>query len=276
MKMKIVADSSANLLNITDTDLGVVPLHVIIGDKDYIDNDKTDLAAMQEDLSSYKGKTSTSSPSPREWEEAFDDADAVFCITITSTLSGTYNSAIAAKDMYESTHPGKKVYVIDSLSTGPEMVLLVEKAAELIKSDMAPDDIYDSLLKYKDKTHLYFSLASLDNFAKNGRISHVVAAGIGLLGIKIVGKASDEGTLHPLDKCRGEKRALKKLIEHLKQCGYINGKIIIAHNNNENLALELKKLIESEFGTFNGFIHKTRALCSYYAEPGSVMVGFEA
>ena len=78
------------------------------------------------------------------------------------------------------------------------------------------------------------------------------------------------------DKCRGEKRALKKLIDHLKECGYTDGKIIIAHNNNEAGALELKKLIENTFGIFNGTIQKTRALCSYYAEPGSLLIGFEA
>ena len=241
MKMKIVADSSANLLALPDIDFGIVPLHVIVGENDYVDDDKIDLTAMQEDLSSYKGKTSTSSPSPHEWENAFGDADVVFCITITSTLS----SAVIAKDIYEQNHAGRKVYVLDSLSTGPEIALFIEKIAELIKAGFAPDDIYKALLEYKDKTHLYFSLASLNNFAKNGRISPVIAAGIGLLGVRVVGKASDEGTLLPLDKCRGEKRALKKLIENT-------------------------------FGIFNGKIQKTRALCSYYAEPGSLLIGFEA
>ena len=80
----------------------------------------------------------------------------------------------------------------------------------------------------------------------------------------------------PLDKSRGEKRAIKKQIDHLKECGYTDGKIIIAHNNNEAGALELKKLIENTFGIFNGTIQKTRALCSYYAEPGSLLIGFEA
>lgn len=82
MKMKIVADSSANLLALPDIDFGVVPLHIIVGENDYIDDDKIDLTAMQENLSSYKGKTSTSSPSPHEWENAFGDADVVFCITL--------------------------------------------------------------------------------------------------------------------------------------------------------------------------------------------------
>ena len=176
----------------------------------------------------------------------------------------------------EPMQNGKNRIIVTELPFMVNKARLIEKIAELIKAGFAPDDIYKTLLEYKDKTHLYFSLASLNNFAKNGRISPVIAAGIGLLGVRVVGKASDEGTLLPLDKCRGEKRALKKLIDHLKECGYTDGKIIIAHNNNEAGALELKKLIENTFGIFNGTIQKTRALCSYYAEPGSLLIGFEA
>ena len=191
-------------------------------------------------------------------------------------MSGNYNSDLAAKCKYESVHKGSRVFIIDSLSTGPEIELIAEKAQELIGTGASPDEIYNRLIEYKEKTHLYFSLASVKNFAKNGRINPVVATGIDFLGIKIVGKASEEGTLLPMDKCRGEKKALNKLVNHLKKCGYKNGKIIIAHNNNETGAEELSKLIEDEFGLFNGKINKTRALCSYYAEPGSILIGFEA
>ena len=187
--MRIVTDSSANIVDYKDMNLGVAPLHVIVGDMDYVDDDMVDIDAMQKKLSSYKGKTSTASPSPEEWERAFGNDDIIFCITITSGLSGTYNSALAAKGKYENEH---------------------------------------------------------------------------------------KGTLLPMDKCRGEKKALNKLVNHLKKCGYKNGKIIIAHNNNETGAEELSKLIEDEFGLFNGKINKTRALCSYYAEPGSILIGFEA
>lgn len=274
--MRIVTDSSANIVDYKDMNLGVAPLHIIVGDMDYVDDDMVDIDAMQKKLSSYKGKTSTASPSPEEWERAFGNDDIIFCITITSGLSGTYNSALAAKGKYESEHKGSRVFIIDSLSTGPEIELIAEKAQKLIGTGASPDEIYNRLIEYKEKTHLYFSLASVKNFAKNGRINPVVATGIDFLGIKIVGKASEEGTLLPMDKCRGEKKALNKLVNHLKKCGYKNGKIIIAHNNNETGAEELSKLIEDEFGLFNGKINKTRALCSYYAEPGSILIGFEA
>lgn len=124
--------------------------------------------------------------------------------------------------------------------------------------------------------HLYFSLASVDNFAKNGRVSHVIAKGTGLIGIRIVGTADPEGTLDFKGKCRGDKKVLVLILEKMKELGYNGGRVIIAHNQNEAAALQLKMRIEELFGIFNGVIHPERALCCYYAEPGSVMVGFEA
>ena len=113
----------------------------------------------------------------------------------------------------------------------------------------------------------------MDNFAKNGRVSHVIAKGIGLIGIRIVGTAGPEGTLDFKGKCRGDKKVLVLILEKMKELGYNGGRGIIA---NEAAALQLKMRIEELFGTFNGVIHPERALCCYYAKTGSVMVGFEA
>lgn len=276
MKFKIVSDSSANLSVINGISFESVPLHIIVGDNDFTDDESLNLDLMNETLASYKGKSSTSCPSTQEWIDAFADADAVFCVTITSGLSGAYSSAKIAESMYKSEHKDSKVFVIDSLSTGPEMVLIINKLIELINSGMDPDTIYENICSYQKKTHLYFSLSSLDNLAKNGRISHVLAKGIGILGIKIVGKASNEGTLAPLDKSRGDMRAYKCLISHMKKCGYNGGNVVISHSNNPAGANELNELVKNEFGYNDAIIMENRGLCSYYAEPGSILIGFEA
>jgi len=276
MNYKIVSDSSSNLFSLEGMNYQSVPLHIIVADKDFVDNTDVNLEEMQNTLSSYNGKSSTSCPSSHEWMEAFDNADVVFCITITSNLSGSCASAKAAASMYESEYPDRKVFIIDSLSTGPEMVLIIDKLAELIKSGMEADDVYKEICEYQKKTHLYFELSSLENFAKNGRINPLVAKGIGILGIKIVGKASDEGTLKPLDKCRGDVRAFNCLISHMKKCGYAGGRVIISHTNNPSGANDMTALIKKELGYNDAIIMQNNALCSYYAEPGSVLIGFEA
>ncbi|MCQ2519756.1 MAG: DegV family protein [Lachnospiraceae bacterium] len=276
MNYKIVADSSSNLFNLEEVNYESVPLHIIVGDRDFVDVEGLNLDEMQECLSSYSGKSSTSCPSSQEWMDAFGDAEAVFCVTITSNLSGACGSAKAAADMYESEYPDRKVYVIDSLSTGPEMVLIIEKLVELIKSGMDANTVYEKIRDYQKKTHLYFVLSSLDNFAKNGRINPIIAKGIGILGIKIVGKASHEGTLKPMDKCRGDIRAYSCLTSHLKKCGYNNGRIIISHTNNPSGAVAMNDFIKKELNFNDAIIMENRGLCSYYAEPGSILIGFEA
>lgn len=276
MNYKIVSDSSSNLLKLEGINYESIPLHIIVSDKDFVDNETLDLNEMQNTLSSYNGKSSTSCPNSQEWMDAFDNADVVFCVTITSNLSGSCTAAKVAASMYESEYPDRKVYVFDSLSTGPEMVLIINKIAELIESETNPDIIYKKICEYQKKTHLYFELPSLNNLAKNGRINSILAKGIGILGIHIVGKASDEGTLKPMDKCRGDKRAFYCLISHMKKCGYTNGRVIISHTNNPSGAGEMNELIKKELGYTDTLIMENRALCGYYAEPGSILIGFEA
>ncbi len=276
MKFKIAADSSANIFKMKGIEFEAVPLHVLVGKKDFTDDKNVDLDEMQEALSEYKGKTSTSCPSPEEWQSAFGDADVVFCVTITSVLSGANASANTAKEMYESEYPGRRVYIFDSLSTGPEMILIIEKIKELVLAGEDSESINSKVLDYMKHTHLYFSLASVENFAKNGRINPILAKGVGLLGIRLVGQASDEGNLELLNKCRGDKKSIECIIRHMKDCGYKNGKVIIAHNRNKEGAAALKDAIIKEFATEDIRINRTKALCSYYAEPKSILVGFEA
>ena len=118
-------------------------------------------------------------------------------------------------------------------------------------------------------------LKSLKTFANNGRVSPVVAKLVGIAGICIVGKASDEGTLEPKHKCRGEKRSLETLVTLLQEEGFKSGKISIGHCQNENAALQLKEMLLSKLKNVSIEIHKLKGLCSFYAEKGGVLVGFE-
>lgn len=273
--MKIVADSSANILTLTHTAFACAPLKVIAGETEFEDNDALNVDEMVSWFDSYKGKSKTSCPNPSDWLEAFGDADDVFCVTITSGLSGSYNAACIAKQMYETENPGKRVFVIDSLSAGPELVLIVEKLEEHIKQGMAYEDICKAIKEYTKRTGLMFVLESLKNFAANGRVSTAVAKIAGVLGIRIVGRASDQGTLEPTNKCRGEAKSLAAILENMKAAGLQKGKIRIAHCMNESAAQMLKEMIQAEMAQVDVKIHRCRGLCSYYAEKGGLLVGFE-
>ena len=273
--IKITADSSANVLQLEGVAFASAPLKVITDQKEFVDNDGLNVADMVRWFDSYKGKSKTSCPNPGDWLEAFGDADEVFCVTITSGLSGSYNAACAAKQMYETEHPGKKVCVIDSLSAGPELVLIIEKLQELIAQDLSFEQISQQIKAYQQKSGLLFMLESLKNFAANGRVSPAVAKIAGVLGIRIVGKASDQGTLEPTDKCRGEYKSLNAIVLHLIEAGLSKGKVRIAHCENEAAAEELKNRILAKCRQVDVKIHACRGLCSYYAEKGGLLVGYE-
>ena len=189
--VKIVADSSANLLNLTNIPFAAAPLKIITNDREFVDDAALDVDGMVKWFDSYKGKSKTSCPNPSDWLEAFSDADEVYCVTITSGLSGSYNAACIAKQMYEEKNSNKRVCVVDSLSAGPELVLIIEKLEEYIGQNLSYEEICEKIEAYKQKTGLVFMLESLKNFAANGRVSPAVAKIAGVLGIRIVGKASD-------------------------------------------------------------------------------------
>ena len=273
--IKIVADSSANLLQLEKTAFAVAPLKVIAGDMEFVDNEALDASGMTAWFDTYKGRSKTSCPNPADWLEAFGDAEEVFCVTITSGLSGSYNAACIAKQMYEAEHTDRHVYVIDSLSAGPELVLIIEKLEACIAQDMPFEEICEAIREYTEKTGLVFMLESLKNFAANGRVSPAVAKIAGVLGIRVVGKASDQGTLEPINKCRGEAKSLAAILTHLKASGLSEGKVRIAYCENEAAAQKLKDMILGEIKQADVQIHPCRGLCSYYAEKGGLLVGFE-
>lgn len=272
---KIVADSAANLLELPQAEFAFAPLKIATEEREFTDDAELDVDRAVQYFFQYKGTSKTSCPNPSDWLEAFGDADDIFCVTITSGLSGSYNAACAAKEIYEKDHPGRRVCVIDSLSAGPEMELMVEKLEELVVQGCAFEEIGGLIENYKQQTGLFFVLESLKNFAANGRVSPAVAKITGVLGIRVVGTASDQGTLKPLHKCRGQGRALEVILNELKASGLRRGKVRIAHCLNPVAAQELSEMILLELPEATVEIRQCRGLCSYYAERGGMLVGFE-
>lgn len=275
MDIKLVSDSSANLTCMPHCDYSFAPLKIIAGDREFTDDAEIDVSFMLQKLSAHKGPTSTACPSVQDWLEAFGDADLVLGVSITSALSGCFNTASIAAREYQAANPGRKVFILDSLTTGPEMELILEKYQELLLQNKPFDAICDEIRQYLTRTHLIFSLESLSNFAKNGRVSPATAAAVGFLGIRIVGKASDHGTLEPMHKCRGEKKALQQLLSSMLESGYSGGKVRISHTRNSAAAGAFSNLLKEKFPHCDLKIRENRGLCSYYAEAGGILIGYE-
>ena len=274
MKKRIVSDSSANMYTLEGIDFVSTDMIISTDVKEYRDNMELDVQQMVQDLAAYKGRSGTACPGVGEWLEAFGDADEVYCITITSKLSGSFNAAMTAKQQYEEEHPGRKVFVFDSRSTGPEMKLHIEKMKELILAGKDFDSICKEVAEYKKHTAIAFALQSVRNLANNGRINPAVAAVVGMLNIRIIGDAP-KGVLNPTDKVRGDKKAILKLVENMKKTGYKGGRVLIDHCCNKAGAENLKQALLEEFPKAKIILDVTYGLCSFYAEKGGLIIGFE-
>lgn len=275
MKRKIVADSSCDIWELNGVDFAVAPMTISTDNKHYVDNQKLDVRLMSDDLAKYKGVSHTACPSVGSWLDCYEGFDEIFVITLTGAMSGTYNSAMTAKGIYEEENENVKVHVFDSLSTGPEMRLLIEKLKEMIEEDLTFEEIVEKGQDYLNHTRLFFALKSLHNFAMNGRVSKTVASAIGVLNISIFATASEKGTIQQISKCRGEKKVVKSMIEHLEDAGYHGGKVRISHADNLKLAHNVRDKILELYPNADIIVYPMGGLCTYYAEKGGLLVGCE-
>ena len=274
MNFRIVTDSSSNVLSRPGEDYGCVPLKIVAG-QEYVDVPGLNVTQMVEDLKNYKGKSGSSCPNVGEWLEAFGDAQYVFGITITKHLSGSYNAARQAADTYMEEHPGRRVYLFDSLSAGPELMMIADK----IRQCEAEGDDFDTtvakVLDYHNHTHTIFCLESMNNLARNGRVPLAVAKLAGMLGIRVIGEARG-GEIVSVHKPRGAKKAVHATVQAVRERGFRDGGLIrIAHCFAEDTVQEFMALIREQFPHTRFLVEPTTALCSYYAEVGGYILGFE-
>ena len=275
MKYRIVSDSTSNLQELPGSiEYRTVPLKILADGQEFVDEKGLDTRVMVEAVER-AAKTGTSCPNSEEYKEAFEGADCVFAVTITSGLSGSYNAAAQGAVQFMEEHPEAKVKVIDSLSTGGEMHLLIEKLKELMEQGLSFEEIEKEIEEYHQYTRLLFSLESVQNLAKNGRLPMAVAKIANLLNIRFIGRPTETGTIKPIHNVRGARKNISKIVDEMGVMGYQSGKVWISHCLNPEAAQNLKTAILEKYpnGTVN--IEPMTGLCSYYAERGGMIIGFE-
>lgn len=276
MNIKIVSDSSSNILEMQGLNYTTVPLKINAGDMEFIDNKELDVAEMVAYLKKYKGKSGSSCPNAGEWLDAFQGADYVIAMTISRELSGSYSAALNAADTYMEENPGAQVWVLDSVAAGPEMGMLLDKVKELIDAGLSFEEIKAQLTEYHKHLHTLFCLQSLTNLARNGRVSPAVATVAGVLDIRPCGDVT-WGQITDKHKPRGQKKAVDTLVKMMDQRGMVDGALVrIAHCFGEDNALALKAKVLEKYPNCTVAIEPTTALCSFYAEAGGLMIGIEA
>lgn len=275
MKTKFVSDCSCDMWSMEGVDFVSVPLTISTDEASYTDDENLDLPGMLDYLAAYKGRSYSACPSINDWLQSFQDADRVYVATLTSGLSGTYNSAMNAREMFLQKHPDAEIHVFDTLSTGPEQRLLMEKLVELDAAGIPFEEVCRQAQEYLSTTRLFFALKSLHIMAQNGRINKAIAAAIGVLGISIFATASPEGTIEPISKCRSEKKVISSMLAHLESAGYRGGKLRMSHAENPTLVENIRQAVLAKYPEADILIYPTHGLCSYYAERGGILVGCE-
>lgn len=279
MTWKIIADSSCEFKYLeqmpTDTLYERVPLTIQIEDTVFVDDDKLNIDDMMTQMYASSKSASSACPSTEAYLASYQGADAIFVVTVTGTLSGSFNAARVAAEMYKEEHPEVKIHLIDSKSAGGEVDLLVLKLRSLLAQDLSFEQVVEAITAYQEKTKLLFVLAKVDNLVKNGRLNKLIGAVVGLLNIRLVGEASAEGTLEMLQKARGHKKSVTAAMEEMQKVGYQGGKIIIAHRNNDKFVEDFSELVRATYPEAEIDALPTSGLCSFYAEEGGLLMGYE-
>lgn len=278
MEYRIIGDSCLDLLKEDRKKeyLCTVPLTIMLDDETFIDDESFNQKMFLEKVANSPNCPKSSCPTPEHFMEQFDLADECYVITLSSKLSGSYNSACVAKQLYEEEHEGKKIYIFDSKSASSKQTLIYKKIEELKQKGCTFEEVVEQVEAYIADTETMFVLESLEALRKNGRLSKVKALVATALNIKPLMGADSEGNIIQLGQARGVNKALQKLIDSIgeKKQDIEERRLVIAHCNCESRAKWVKEQIEKVCEFAEIIIVETAGISTLYASDGGIIVAF--
>ena len=274
----LVADTACDLYTLDGgegaLDFTTIPFSIRIGGKEYIDDERMPIDEMLEANETHAEIAQTACPSPENWRQKFSAPGPVIAFTISSALSGSYNSACTGRDMVLEEEPDKQIAVIDSKATGPEEAMLIWRARDLILAGKTIEEIEKDLNETAEKIHTSFALSSYRNLIKNGRVSRLIGFIAGHLGFWGIGIGDEKGEIAIRGKARGSKSMIRFLVEEITRVGVAGKQILISHCRNPKDAEALKAALEAAFAGIEVLIQEARGLDSFYAERNGLIIGY--
>lgn len=278
MERIIVADSSCEVnKDIKETeDVNLVPFKLYIDGEEYIDDREMNVISFITKMVGSSELPRSACPSPNDFMEKFDKAKEVFVVTISAALSGTFNSAELAKNLYKEENPDAKVHVFDSKSASIGETLVALKLKEALDSGLAFEEVVESVEKFISEQKTFFIAESLENLMKNGRISKFAGTLATALKIKPIMRANDEGEIVLFEKARGSNKAFKRLAEIVSENAENeqDRTLAISHCNNRERAQMLKEEIEKRCKFKDIIIMQTGGLSSLYVDNQGIILSF--
>lgn len=277
---KIVGDSSTEVNDsfMAQYPTEIVPFKLYLDGKEFIDDTLLDVDDFVEAMKRAVETPKTACPSPNDFLERFEgEEDEIYIVTISSKLSGTYNSAVLAKNIYDAENPGKKIiHVFDSLGAAAGQTLVVRKIHEFKKSGLSSDALVKAVTIFIDGITLFFISESLDNLIKNGRISKWKGLIANTLNILPIMGADGNGEIKLFEKVRNTNKAYLRLIELMQDGLTKNGRdiVVITHVGNPERANQIEGAVHN-VETVNEVINlKCAGLSSLYADKKGIIVAF--
>jgi DegV family protein with EDD domain len=279
MHYKIVGDSSCDITKEMENEMNIelAPLTFTLNGEEFVDDETLDLDDYLKKIDESDEVPKSACPSIHTYLEKFEGPhDWLFGVTLSSELSGSYNSAVNAMHMFLEKFPEKKAHIFNSKAAASKEVLIALKIDELAKIGKKFEQIVDDVEQYIEQTKTLFVLDKVDTLEKNGRLSKMKATIIRVLNLKLILTTDKDGAIISATQARGSKKALKKLVDEMPKFGTISkdNLVAIAHCNAPERAQYVKELIENMYEFRDVIIVKTRGLSSTYANEGGVIVSF--
>jgi len=278
MSYRIVGDSCTDLPKglKEDQHFKLVPLTLIVDDAMIEDNETFDQQGFLKKIKESPNSPKSACPSPEDFSKEFECDGDVYVVTLSSALSGSYNSAELAKQLYLEEHPDKNIEIIDSHTASVGQTLIAMKIKELIDTGAPFHTVVDKINAFRDGMKTKFVLETLDTLKKNGRLSGIQAILASALNIKPIMAGTKEGTICKLDQARGIIKALITMAKSVEQDAMKpQEKILgIAHCNNYERALFVRDEIMKRVPFKDYFIVDTAGVSSMYANEGGIIIAY--
>ena len=278
MSFHIVCDSCTDL---TEEDLKkgcytLVPLTLLVDGEEIIDDETFDQADFLAKVAASKESVKSACPAPESYMEAYSKADDIYVVTLSAELSGSYNSAVLGKNLYEEENGTKNIHVVNSRGAATTQVLIARKLNEYASQGMPFEEVVDKIEEYTTSLRTYFVLETLEVLRKNGRLSRLSATIAGALNIKPVMIGTRDGVIQKAAQARGMKNALAKMVEHMGSEGrdLTRRQFVISHCNCYERAVYVKELIKKHLHAEDIDIVDTKGVSSLYACDGGIIVSY--
>lgn len=276
MDYRIIIDSCGDLTPEMKEDPHIVsvPLTLEVGDEVIVDDETFDQLDFLKKVAACETCPKSACPSPDVFLKVCDGADRVYIVTLSSELSGSYNSALLASRMYEDENPGKRCHVFNSRSASVGETLIGLQIRELENMQASFEEVVVGVEAYIEQQHTYFVLDNLETLRKNGRLSRIKAFVATALKIKPIMGSTPEGTITQLDQTRGSNKALK-LMTAIAMNGIRPGSIrraAVAHCNCEERARLVADEIKKQLVIPEVYVVPAAGVTSMYANDGGVIL----